>query len=180
MLINFKSSNFDCLRDFIDKKRMNVNILKLIASFFVIFIHSRWLINNDSFSIVIDSIFRPGVIIFLLCTSFNSFFKKKNNWKSWFNVLISLYIFNFIYELRYIIEINSFNYLSIFFPMLFGSSYFWYVKIYLLFYPLIPFLNKMISEKKEARLFILFFIFFITLNTILNNFTEYKYIYIYI
>ncbi len=94
----------DQIGQWVKNKRINVLILRFIASLMVIAVHLRFILNLGSdhntiaFSIV-ECISIIGVNIFIACTAISSFMKEKNNWKRYAKIVLILYVYFWIKQI---------------------------------------------------------------------------------
>lgn len=155
----------------------NILIIRFVAAILVALFHAfKWIhtiLPSNTMGFDIDTylliVVTPCVDIFLLCTGFISFNKKKQNWKKYFMLLLIFYVFNFFYELKNIVNHNV-NHGSLFMPIIFAGGNLWFLKVYFVFTPLVPYLNKMIQKKKDAFFFIIFLIILFLLQYIPTNY----------
>ncbi len=174
-MLNFNSlnSNFDktdkplqeIWQNVKTKKIKNIFVLRFVAAVLVILFHAfQWIYawgdntqaesNASAYLLLITT---PCVDTFLLCTGFISFNKKRQNWKKYFILFGVFFLLNFIFEINNI-KNGYIDYWSIFLPIIFGNAQLWFMKVYFVFTPLVPYLNKVIQKKRDAFFFIIFFI----------------------
>ncbi len=96
---------------------------------------------------------RPCVDIFLICTGIASFNKKKNNWKKYWIILAGFYVVNIISEAYSMVHWDNKVLLSLFLPVIFANNRLWFFRVYFIFTPLIPYLNKTINSMKSSMVF---------------------------
>ncbi len=153
----------DQIGQWVKNKRINVLILRFIASLMVVAVHLRFILNLGSehntiaFSIA-ECISIIGVNIFIACTAISSFMKEKNNWKRYAIIVLILYVYFWIKQIIRAINHQEVDYLSIFLPI-FGHGL-WYLRTYVIFYPLIPIINKGLKNFNLALTFIVFYLIF--------------------
>ncbi len=164
MHINFqKEINHDEIGVWVKNKRTNVLILRFIASLFVIGVHLRFILNigyssNSIAYSIVECITAIGVNVFIICTTISSFMKQKNNWKH-FGILVAiLYIYFWVQQIINTTSGSNVDYLAIFLPIF--APGLWYLRAYVVFYPLIPIINKGLRDFKLAFTFIIFYLIF--------------------
>ncbi len=157
----------DQIGQWVKNKRINVLILRFIASLFVIMLHIRYILNNGcssnsvAFSIV-EVFALPAVNIFIICSAIASFGKSKNNYKRYSMIVMLLYAIAIIDAITKVARHQNINYAAVLLPFIFYDGL-WYLRVYVIVYPLIPMLNKAIQTKKDSLIFVVFyFIFTIT------------------
>ncbi len=145
-----------------------IYILRFFAALLVITLHA---VDIEGFSIGIYKfnsiqysfqwytsflfiICRPCVDMFLICTAISSFNKKKNNWKKYWTLLAGFYVVNTLSEIYNIVHWDNKVLLSLFLPVIFANGRLWFFRIYFIFTPLIPYLNKTINSMKSSMIFI--------------------------
>lgn len=146
-------------------RNLNVDLIKFIACFFVIAVHS--LIRNDYYAIAINnseqffftilrSLFINCVPLFMVTTGYLMCNKKlnKNYYKGILKILILAIIIGIITILLFgSMTINKFIDNAINYS---GAVYSWYVRLYFGLFLLIPFLNIIINNlESKKHLFIL-------------------------
>ncbi len=162
--IKHREVNHEEIGKWVKDKRTNVLVLRFIASLFVIGVHLRFILNKGyssnsiSFSIV-ECITVTGVDIFIICTAISSYMKSKNNYKRYLILVGILYLWSFSVQLQNIIMHNDIDYLALFIPFFFGKDL-WYLRAYVVFYPLIPIINKGLKDFNLAIMFIIFYMIF--------------------
>ncbi len=158
--INNSNSNFLLFKELRDEKKITIGILRFIGALLVILCHLGKL---PIFSLV-------GVGIFITCTAFLSLNKKTLNWKRYLSLLFVFYFFNLIYEIFQITINHNIDYLSIFLPVFFSRGRLWYLRVYMVFFFLIPLFNKAIKDRRDALYFLIYFILFSIIQYFLPKF----------
>ncbi len=166
---------------FIKTKFSNIYILRFLAALLVITIHtiSEFQLGIFKLSTItygfqwyttfLYVFCKPCVDIFLICTGISSFNKKKNNWKKYWTILVGFYFINIISEIYNIVHWDSKVLLSLFLPVIFANGRLWFFRVYFIFTPLIPYLNKIINSMKSSIIFIGLVLFISLLQYIPSN-----------
>lgn len=153
-------------------RNSGIELLKIIAIALIVIFHVTQTLSNNSdlfgfslttattdistFILILFKYFGSlGNIIFFVCSAWFLLESSKFNKRKWFFMLIEIWVVSVVIMLiSLVIRHGNISFKLIIkslFPTLFSNN--WYLTCYLLFYPIHPFLNRIIKKMDKKQLF---------------------------